>query len=153
MSNNGLNDIDMKKPPLQAFDFILTENRNPDLLDVDKRKNKKLLLRCILSEGGHANEAQKCDEHEIEELTMVFLDKFHEMINRENIAACYMRLLSEDDMNWTRSTPWRPKIIGALDNLLTDTLYKEWKINPTLQAHEKVPLLVDVVRKQEKEYR
>ena len=39
-----------------------------------------------------------------------------------------------------------------MDSLLSDTLYKEWKVNTALQAHEKVPLFIDIVKKQEKDF-
>ena len=153
MSENVLDGINIAKQPLQAFDLVLVENRKPGLMAAEKRRNKALLFRCVLSEGGHAVDAEIHDDKEMEEVAMGLLDKFHEMTNRENVAACYARLLNENEMDWARSSPWRPKIIKAFDDLFSDSLYKEWKLNPKLQGHEKAPLLADMVKKQEKEFR
>ncbi len=152
MSNILINDIGFTKQPLLVFDSLLVESHKPDLLEATRRHIKKMLLVCILSEGGHANEIQECSENEIEDRAKDILDKFHTINNREHVAACFFRLLSEDSMGWTRNPPWRPKIIEALDSLLSDTLYKEWKVNTALQAHEKVPLFIDIVKKQEKDF-
>lgn len=153
MPENTIAGINITKEPLKAFDLVLVDNRERGLPSAEKRKNKILILRCILSVGGHAVEAEINDDKEIEEVAMRFLDRFHEMKNRENVAACYARILNEDEMEWARSSLWRPKIIKAFDDLLSDSLYKEWKLNPKLQGHEKAPLLADIVKKQDKEFR
>ena len=111
MSTGLLNDIDFTKQPLQVFDSLLVESHKPDLLEATRRQIKKMLLVSILSEGGHANEIQDCQENEIEDKAKDILDEFHTIKNREHVAACFIRLLSEDGMGWTRNPPGAPKLL------------------------------------------
>jgi hypothetical protein len=152
MLENNINGIDIVKQPLQTFDLILTRNRKPGILASEKRKNKALLFRCILSEGGYIDDAESYSDKDVEAVALELLDRFHEMKNRENVSACYARLLNDDEMNWIQSSPWRPKIIKIFDDLFSDSLYKEWKLNPKLQGHEKALFLADITKKQEKDF-
>ena len=109
MSNILINDIGFTKQPLLVFDLLLVESHKPDLLEATRRHIKKMLLVCILSEGGHANEIQECSENEIEDRAKDILDKFHTLNNREHVAACFIRLLVGIVWGGLEILHWRPK--------------------------------------------
>jgi len=138
------------KDPLKTFDLAINLSKADGITPGDQKHYKKLILRCILFLGGRKDVAESVEDENVENCAKDALDKFQEMQNKEIIAACYMRLMAEPEMAWVTLPPWRPKVVEFLDEVLGSETYKEWKINKDFMAHEKVPLLTEVVTKQEK---
>jgi uncharacterized protein len=134
--------------PLKTFDQILYIEKQENSPKWQKHQ-KKMILRCLLALGGNTKSAINCADNEVEILAKEALDKHVSLNNREIVAMCYLRLLLDDDMSWASKPPWRPKIIDFIDALFENSIYKEFKIDPGLQTHEKIPLLREIILKQE----
>lgn len=154
MSDTRIDDLveslEIETRPIQAFDRLVIETRETNLAKENLQRLQKLAIRAILSIGGHADVAVSCPDNEIEERALDILDKFHVMQKKAIVAVCFMRLFPESQMKWVTLPPWRPKIITALDTIFKSDAYKEWKIDQSLQPHQKISLLSDVILRQEK---
>jgi hypothetical protein len=135
--------------PIQAYDAMLALSRIPDLYEGIQKRTKKLLLRCIMRISGTVKSYKDCDDEAVEETARNALDHFALLENKVVVAACYLRLLTEDNCDWACNPPWRPRIVQLLDKVLGDVVYRELKIAAE-QAHEKVVHLAEAVRSQER---
>ena len=131
--------------PIQTFDAMVLLCRTPKLYEGLQKRAKKLLLRCILILSGTLTSS---DDENVEELAKGALDHHSLLKNKKIVAACYLRLLSEESCQWASLPPWRPKIIELLDSALASETYHEWKV-PDGMAHEKAVRLSEAVHDQE----
>lgn len=74
------------------------------------------------------------------------------MRNGQQIAACLLRLLPEDGMQWLHEPPWRPSVVTLLDRLPAKDFYEPCGIKADKLAHEKIPAYISAVTKFDQEF-
>lgn len=135
------------KERLQEFDVLVGKSRGTGNTPAESEKYQELALRSILAIAGHDI---KEDEDTYTKALSV-LDHSDSMMDPRVVAICFLRLLPARIMTWLTDTPWRPKIVTLFDSQL-DELYRDRKIEPKLQAHEKISKMSTVVREYEQQF-
>lgn len=140
--------LSMNSNLLDNFDVVIQKSRENLFITEESQELKSNALRCILSLAGENDLSEKA----LDSKFLSLLDNFKGLEQKKLIALCILRLLPESSMKWLADTPWRPKVASLLDSLFSDDLYAERKVSESLQAHEKLEKLAEIVREHEQSF-
>ncbi|MDD3473369.1 MAG: AAA family ATPase [Syntrophaceae bacterium] len=126
------------------FDDIIRRCRKTTASDSTKSEIRRLVCQGILSLS------EDNDTTGDEQKALIFLDQLKQQKNRQKIAICMLRLISEKDLTWLNNKVWRPKLISLFDYEFEQDLYVDRKIDKKLLGHEKFDLLCNIVNDTER---
>lgn len=139
----------LEQDPLLAIDWLIQITKDAKEVTSEQELLIDYALQTILSIEGVA-----CPEdRSISDFARSVLDDLPRLREKRLIAACFLRLLPENGMQWLAETPWRPRVINLLDHCLSHDVYSIYRIDAGLQAHEKIGPLIEAVQNYENELR
>jgi AAA+ ATPase superfamily predicted ATPase len=142
--------ISVNQKPIEALENLLEIQQSRELTDGGEKRLRRFLLSCFLAIENQAVWGEDSPDNCIEDKLMLMLDNHSAIVNKRLVSACFVKLMSEID--FLSESPWRPKIMLFLDGQYMSGSYKEWKIDPKLQSHERIFKLVDTFREQERQF-
>jgi hypothetical protein len=139
----------LEQDPLLAIDRLIQSTRDAGEVTSEQELLIDYALRAILSIAGVTH----VEDRSIRDLARAVLDDLPGLQKKQLIAACFLRLLPENGMQWLTDTPWRPRVINLLDHCLSHDVYPIYRIDEGLQAHEKISPLIEATRSYQGELR
>ncbi|MBI2847329.1 MAG: ATP-binding protein [Chloroflexi bacterium] len=128
-----------------VFDSIIARINRKNVPEAEAKRLKAQVVTCILSIAGcPVEEGGKPEEVCLEAL------KGRSLANGDTVAVCFLRLLLEPSMGWTRENPWRPAIVSLFDTQFQESIYREKNISIDSMGHEKQERLARIVDESEK---
>ncbi|MCB0190760.1 MAG: AAA family ATPase [Anaerolineae bacterium] len=144
-----LKELIFQDNPLRIFDLVLQLNRNLDELTSSQQRDcKVLIMQSLLAVA----ERKIADGDNLEDETLTMLDDYRTLSRAKFVGVCLLRLVAEPNITWITNQTWRPKVAKFLDSQFTDTLYQEWKVEPSTMSHEKLAQISQNFQEAEKQF-
>lgn len=134
---------------LKALDLTIQVGRKFELTNNQQAEYRKLILRSLLAVA-----AYNAEDDDTESAVLEMLDNYRAITSGKLVGVCLLRLLAEQPtMTWITDQTWRPKVITLLDFQFAEDLYRDWKIDPNLMSHEKIPQLIQRIKESDDQLR